>query len=146
MYWQNWHKHYQPVQSYSTSIPPSFPPTIGNDRDTNQHRASWYDRSESEIGQRSRKQCQDCYPGHSGINGKNLAFLLPQVSHSKLSLQRFSTMKSFVRSVWGWGRSMFKAPLFLSPSLSLSVCVFVCYSFRPRYNFVFSVVYTLSEL
>lgn len=123
---QKWHKHYQSVQS---TVSPSLPPTTGSDCDsTSIQPLVWPFRVRNWTA--IRKQCQDCYPEHSGINGENLALLLPQVSHSKLSLQHSAQSEL---CVFGVGLK------------SIHVYSSLCYSFRPRYNFVFSVVYTVSE-
>ncbi len=78
---QNWHKHCQSVQS---TVSPSLPPTTGGNL-TSIQPLVWPFRVSNWTA--VRKQCQDCYPEHFGINGENLAFILPQVSHWKLSLQ-----------------------------------------------------------
>lgn len=118
---QNWHKRCQSVRS---TVSPSLPPTAGSDRVSTSSRPSvWPFRVSNWTA--VRKQCQDCYPEHSGVYGENLALFFTSTQW-KLSLQRSAQMGAL------WSGFVFKLSL--------------CYSFRPRYNFVFSVVYTVWEL
>ena len=128
---QNWHKHHQSVQS---TVSPSLPPTTMSDCDsTSIQPLVWPFRVS--IWTAVRKQCQDCYPEHSGINGENLAFLLPQVSHSKLSLQLSAQSEL---CVFGVGLKLIHVSSSLSvTALGLVTTLFsqLCTLFQSRYLF-----------
>lgn len=71
---------------YSISVSPSLPPTTGSDCDSTGSQPSVQPFRVSSWTA-VRKQCQDCYPEHSGIRGKNLAFLLPHIGNYRSSIQ-----------------------------------------------------------
>lgn len=84
---QNWHKHCQSVRS---TVSPSLPPTTGSDCVSTSNRPLvWPFRVSNWTA--VRKQCQDCYPEHSGVYGENLALFTS--TQWKLSLQHSAQME-----------------------------------------------------